>query len=150
MERLEISCPDCHWHLICDHLAMVRQLTTLGMFRREEEPNADLVVELFRRSAGKLSCGDCSRIGLKVDLPRDDEEEWDQRRVCQVCRQPIPLERLEVFPDADTCVGCREKLDNADDHATPDFCPKCGEIMSLSTSRGGGMTRYKMRCPRCK
>lgn len=129
---------------------MVRQLTTLGMFRREEQHDPNLVVELFRRSVGKMSCGDCGRIGLKVDIPREDEEDWDQRRVCKVCRQPIPLERLEVFPDTDTCVRCREKLDSGDDQSTPDYCPKCGEIMSMSTSGGAGMTRYRMRCPRCR
>lgn len=31
--------------------------------------------------------------------------------VCEMCEQPIPKKRLEVFPSAKYCVGCQSELE---------------------------------------
>jgi len=33
--------------------------------------------------------------------------------VCEACTKPIPAERLEVFPDATTCVACKQKAERS-------------------------------------
>ncbi len=145
----EINCPSCGWHRLVATAEKLRLLQQAGMLRRQDMPDVALVDELFAKSGGKLVCGDCGQTGLRVDLPREDEEDWGAARVCESCRKTIPPERLEVFPDTRICVACQQKEESGEDDATPDFCPKCGEIMMAGTTRGG-LTRYRMRCPRCR
>ena len=146
----EIACPDCHWHRLVGTVEKLRLLHQVGMLRREENPDVALIDELFHRSGGKLPCGECGRIGLEIDFPRDEEEDWGDGRVCEKCRKTIPAERLEIFPNTKICVTCQQKEESGEDDTTPDFCPKCGEIMTAGTTRGGGVTRYRLRCPRCR
>lgn len=145
----EINCPNCGWHRLVAVGEKLRLLQNAGMLRREENADPSIIEELFRGSAAKLTCGDCGRVGLRIDLPREEEEAWGDARVCQQCRKTIPPERLEIFPDTKSCVACQQKDEDGEDDTTPDFCPKCGEIMISGTSHGGGLTRYRLRCPRC-
>lgn len=149
MDLAELNCPACGWHTACTLPVMLQWLQKSGMLRRAEQPDPNIIRELFHRSGGKFTCGGCGAVGLNIDVPREEEEAWGTRRVCQVCRKPIPEERLEIFPNIQTCAACQDQDDRGEDRETPDFCPRCGDIMVVSSSRGGGMSRYKMRCPSC-
>lgn len=148
--RLELNCPNCSWHIVCDKNEMLRWLHSIGMLRREEKPSESIVIELFRKSAGKFSCRDCESTGLRTDIPREDEEDWGQARVCSVCRKIILAERLEIFPDSTTCAACKDQEENPADHMIPEFCPKCGDIMTMKTTGGSGTTQYRLKCPSCR
>ncbi|MBW3599051.1 MAG: TraR/DksA C4-type zinc finger protein, partial [Planctomycetes bacterium] len=64
------------------------------------------------------------------------------------CGNPIPPERLEVFPGATHCAACQEAAASADADI-PDYCPRCGSIMTLRATGAGGVQRYAMKCPQC-
>jgi len=112
-----------------------------------------------------MTCPTCKRVGLTLaeadDGDFDDAEfdngvagDWQAAVMCQVCREPIPPERLEFVPDAKHCVACQGKAElGALPDDDPEFCPKCGSLVELRVSRGSGITRYKRFCtgmPPCR
>jgi Zn finger protein HypA/HybF involved in hydrogenase expression len=138
------------------------------LFRRAKQPPDDLVAELLRTNLHRLECDACHAIGLVIVAADDaaggeslgndigateDFDDWQQAILCKVCHQPIPPERLEVFPSSRTCVGCQDLADRGQSPVEPEFCPKCGALLELRVSRGGGVTRYKQFCtgsPPCR
>ena len=118
----------------------------------DEDPGYELVRELFVSSAAGFSCPQCGRAGLAAEIssPEDDDDDWGEGRLCRSCQKPIPPERLEVFPDAEYCAACQETASDTDASEEPEFCPQCGSIMVLRTSRTGGITRYVMACTACR
>lgn len=155
MQSIRLACPRCDWQAICNGVEVERRLRTLGLLRRAPNPPEELVAELLAANTGRLACDRCGAVGLAVGQA-DDADEWDdwqQAVVCEVCQQPIPPERLEIFPAAKRCVGCQDKADRGQEADEPDFCPKCGSLVELRVSRGGGTTRYKLFCtgdPPCR
>jgi RNA polymerase-binding transcription factor DksA len=90
---------------------------------------------------------------VREDGDADEAGEWAQVIVCEICRQPIPDERLEFNPRATRCAACQDAADRGASFAEPEYCPKCGAIVELRVSRGGGVTRYKLWCtsnPPCR
>src|SRR5262245_18151023 len=72
--------------------------------------------ELARLSATRLT--ERAR-RLRIALTRVSDGYYG---VCSECGEPIPARRLEVVPDATTCVACQERLERvvtaaADDEA---------------------------------
>ena len=90
------------------------------------------------------------------DLRRRDAEatEWQAAALCEVCRVPISLERLEAIPGVKLCASCQQQAERgeiADD--APEYCPHCGALVKLRLSRGAGITRYERVCtgnPPCR
>jgi predicted RNA-binding Zn-ribbon protein involved in translation (DUF1610 family) len=129
---------------------MLRWLKSAGMVRRDTAPEPELLPELFRAAAAKFACPKCGRLGLvAADAGEDDDEAWGMARKCVECGQPIPRERLEVFPGATLCVECQGKSDRGEPTGEAEYCPRCGSVMQLRQS-GRGVTRYVMACPRCR
>jgi ssDNA-binding Zn-finger/Zn-ribbon topoisomerase 1 len=101
----------------------------------------------------ELSCDACGGKGLCRGEADDSAGDWQQAIVCEICRQPIDPDRLEMFPAARRCVRCQ---DAAERNALPtpaEYCPRCGSLLELRVSRGGGLTRYKLFCtgnPPCR
>jgi predicted RNA-binding Zn-ribbon protein involved in translation (DUF1610 family) len=54
-----------------------------------------------------------------------------------------------VFPNADLCVACQAKSDRGEASDAPEYCPRCGNLMTLRQVRRG-LTRYVMACPSCR
>lgn len=83
-----------------------------------------------------------------------DDGDWQAAAICEVCREPIPPERLVAIPGAKRCAACQEKAEAGTlDDTEPEYCPQCGAIMEIRVSRGSGITRYKRFCtgePRCR
>jgi hypothetical protein len=130
----------------------------LGLLKRATHPPEEMVSELLALHARRLACDQCQHLGLVYGDPRDkdvddDDGDWQQAVVCEVCRQPIPPERVEIFPDARRCVACQDVADRGEEPDEPEFCEKCGALVELRVSRGGGITRYKRFCtgsPSCR
>lgn len=138
----------------CEHLdrrEILARLREFGMLRKEADPAVELMGELLLAAADRLVCRECEAIGLKVELA-DDEEGWGEGQDCEACGQPIPLERLEILPEATLCAACQEKVD-AGEPVGHEYCPKCGAPMMLKLSRRAGIARYEMACtalPPCR
>ena len=155
MLSVELQCRACSWRTICGESDIVRRLRPLGPFRRAPEPPAEIVREMLRTHGHRLSCDRCGTAGLRVGVGADvpDAGEWEQVVVCEICRQPISPERLEIVPGATRCTACQDATDRGATFIEPEYCPKCGAILELRVSRAGGITRYKQWCtgnPPCR
>jgi predicted RNA-binding Zn-ribbon protein involved in translation (DUF1610 family) len=149
-DTFELRCPDCSWQSICGLPQMVEQLQTHRLLRPQADRDTAIIVELFRVSAVKLICPQCGRTGLLTRRREPlDEEEWGMARRCAECGTAIPVERLEVFPDATLCAECQRKDERGELGQAEEFCPRCGDVMVLRQSQSGGITRWLMRCPSC-
>lgn len=158
-ERLVISvqleCKACGWWTVCGEAEIVRRLRLLGLFRRSPEPPEDFVCEVLRTNAHRLKCDRCNAAPIEVREGGDEAnaDDWEQVVLCEICRQPIPAERLEFNPKAKRCATCQDAADRGASFVEPDFCPKCGALVELRVSRAGGLTRYKLWCtgnPPCR
>jgi hypothetical protein len=102
-----------------------------------------------------MTCPICKEKSLSA-TPRavEDDEDWQSAVLCEVCRKPIPFERLDAIPAAKRCAQCQERTESGGaDESEPDFCPKCGAPVEIRVSRGTGITRYKRVCtafPPCR
>ncbi len=70
--RMRLICPQCAAGSVCGPQEMLQRLRSLGMLRREKEPDWDLVAELFRSAAGRLPCDECGQVGLRISPAEDD------------------------------------------------------------------------------
>jgi predicted RNA-binding Zn-ribbon protein involved in translation (DUF1610 family) len=145
--RLQLVCPHCGSVHDITASSMLAKLQQIGMFRRGGEPALDLMTELFRSKVGSFACDQCGRAGMAIREVAGDD--WNRIRPCSQCRRPIPLERLDLFPDADLCASCQEGADRGSGSAA-EYCPKCGAIMTARTVYGRGVTRYSFVCPQCR
>jgi predicted RNA-binding Zn-ribbon protein involved in translation (DUF1610 family) len=142
-----IHCPECDEQAVWGPAQMLEGLQQLGMLRRETRPDPELVVHLAEDAAQRLRCPHCQHPGLQLQPWSDDFDDFPSRRACEVCGEFIPVERLEIFPNASRCAGCQDKPAPAthDD----DFCPRCGDRLQVRISRGTGVARYHAACPAC-
>ena len=143
-----LACRQCSWTTLCSDLDIVAWLQRHGRLRRAEQPEADLTQEMFRVTADRFACPACGAVGLAVGDP-DEADEWESGRACDVCRQVIPPERLEVFPDTRVCAQCKDAEETGQSTEEPEYCPRCGAIMQLRSARGSGISRYQLVCPEC-
>jgi len=155
MLETTIRCPRCDWQADCNATEIERRLRDLGLLRRAPDPPPELVTELLNANLDRMICDSCGTAGLAICQPDEDDQwgDWQQAVLCEVCKKPIPPERVEVFPDAKRCVDCQGVADRGEDPEEPDFCPKCGSLVEIRVSRGSGITRYKRFCtgsPACR
>jgi hypothetical protein len=155
MLSVQLDCSACGWRTLCGEAEILRRLRTGGQFRRATDPPEEIVREVLLAHSGALTCDECKTAGLRVTLDpvQDDGDEWEQAVVCEICREPIPAERLEIKPNATRCVACQDAADRGRSFVEPDYCPKCGSLLELRVSHGGGVTRYKLWCtgsPACR
>ncbi|HEX6962466.1 MAG TPA: TraR/DksA C4-type zinc finger protein [Lacipirellula sp.] len=155
MLSVQVECGDCGWWTLCGEVEITRRLRKLGLFRRATDPPEELVREVVATHGLRLTCDRCGATRLRVQLDADeaDRGEWEQVAVCEICREPIPPERLDFNPNATRCVACQDAADRGRSFVEPDYCPKCGSLLELRASRSGGITRYKLWCtgqPPCR
>ena len=155
MLSLQLECPKCRWRTLCGDAEILARLRKLALFRRATDPPDDLVREMVLSHRDRLTCDNCGHQGLQVnfDPSQNDGDQWEQAVICEVCRKPIPAERLEFLPNATRCAICQNAADRGQLPVEPEYCPKCGSLVELRVSRGGGVTRYKLFCtgsPACR
>ena len=125
-------------------------LRSAGHLRRQANPDVDVMWELLTAIKPSLSCDACGAAEVKVehDVWEDEGEGWLEAKFCQRCRNAIPPERVELFPDEVLCAACR----NADDKGEQDsfsFCSRCGSHTELRPRTTSGVTRFVVFCPTC-
>ena len=149
-----LRCENCGWQRICGQAEIEQRLRKLGFLRRASHPPEELVRELLGLHRAKLKCDACGEDGLLLGPAENlDDADWQAAKLCEVCREPIPSERLEVLPQAVRCVKCQDSEDRGEAESEVDYCPQCGAVLELRVSRSGGLTRYKQICtgiPACR
>ena len=150
--RMRLVCPQCAAGAVCGPQEMLLRLRSLGMLRREKEPDWDLVVELFRSAAGRLPCAECGQVGLRISPAEDDgdDEGWGGGRRCESCGQTIPEERVRMLPNVTLCVSCQQLRERGIAAQPVDYCPKCGAVRHLRLRSGDGLAGYRVYCPECR
>jgi DNA-directed RNA polymerase subunit M/transcription elongation factor TFIIS len=147
----ELACPRCAFASVCGPSSMLDWLRQVKMVRRDVQPEPELLGELFRSAAAKFTCPECGMLGLVVrPAPEENDEEWGMARACEDCGRPVARQRLEVFPDAKLCVECQARSDRGETTGAKEYCPRCGNLMVVRKTRGPGVTRYVLACPKCR
>ncbi len=152
----ELNCRHCGWRTVCGVDDAIVRLRLLGLLRRERDPDEEFVAALFVEAAPRMTCPICKEKGLAtspIDMSEEDGE-WQAVVLCDVCREPIPPERLEAVASTKRCAKC-QGLAESDmlAEAEPDYCPNCGSLVEIRVSRGSGITRFKRVCtglPPCR
>jgi Zn finger protein HypA/HybF involved in hydrogenase expression len=153
----ELTCRNCRWRTVCGRDDAIARLKLLGLLRRDPDPDEELVRVLFAEAAPRMTCPVCKEKRLHaVDhapLTATDDGDWQSAVLCEVCRQPIPPERVEALPGVKRCVTCQNSSEAGVDIVEPEYCPHCGSLVELRVSRGPGITRYRRVCtgePPCR
>jgi Prokaryotic dksA/traR C4-type zinc finger len=151
----ELKCRRCGWRTVCGRDDAIARLRLIGLLRREPDPEESVVGTLLVEAAPRMTCPICKEKTLAAaPVESVDEDDWLAARLCEICRQPIPSERLEALPGATCCASCQQKSDTGELRETePEYCPQCGALVELRMSRGPGITRYKRVCtgiPPCR
>jgi len=157
--HFEIRCPHCNtldlWGLECALRALVKS----GRYRTRADFDPDMIRELFIIHADKIDCLDCGQKGLSARIAPNDNccgthcslpWTWADEVCCKHCGKIIPPERLAAVPGTMLCVQCQSALERGDPGDTVEYCPRCGEIMTLKSVLTGGITRYEPTCPNCR
>ena len=151
----DLKCRECGWRTVCARHDAIARLRLIGLLRRESDPDDDLIAALFIETATRMTCPICKEKRLAVSLADDTEAaEWQDAVLCEVCRAPIPPERVDAIPGVKRCANCQQQSERgelAEDE--PEFCPHCGALVKLRPSRGAGITRYQRVCtgnPPCR
>jgi len=147
---LLLRCPECSHERVLGFSEKVSLLRGQGQLRREKEPTAELIDALFAGLLPRLPCRHCGATGLQPGTLEAEEDEafWGAARRCEGCQQPIPPERLEVFPDTPFCTACQARGGTSAAADERDFCPRCGTPMTMALRRSG-RTGFQSRCPSC-
>ncbi len=151
MSQKRIFCESCGAGQVCGPLEAADLLRSRGMLRRESEPDDAMVAHLLENSLPQLRCPSCDGQGLVEDKTfqphQDGWDDWGEvKKACEICKQDIPPERLEIFPDETRCAACKDAPEPTDE---ADYCTRCGSILTIR-SASQGLTKYKSYCPSCR
>lgn len=153
MLAIQLKCTHCSWITTCGDEQIISRLRQLGLLRRATHPSEEMLNELLLVNLLHLACDECGQLGLHLEEDSSEQLDWQQAVVCEICHQPIPWERLEIFPKSKRCVVCQDEADRGVAPEESEFCEKCGALVELRVSHSGGLTRYKRFCtgsPACR
>jgi Zn finger protein HypA/HybF involved in hydrogenase expression len=157
MFSYELTCRQCGWRTVCGRDDAIARLRIVGRLRREREPDEALVEVLLVEAAPTMTCPVCKDKSLVARPSQDVDEvagDWQTAVLCEICREPIALERLEAIPGTKRCAVCAAKAESGQlAEIEPDYCPHCGALVEVRVSQGSGITRYKRVCtgePPCR
>jgi len=148
-----LRCPACTWCEECGHDGVLRWLRSARKVRPGREPEPEILYEVFRGTAGQLTCPQCGQRGLVIQALDDRDGDWPGAPLCDGCRQPIPRERWQALPGVRLCAACQQQEETGRGADAADYCPRCGALMELRLSRSAGLARYVMTCtgnPPCR
>lgn len=149
MLRKTLQCRHCSFKTVAGYEDLIARLRLVGQFRRDKKPDEAIVEALLPEYTLLMTCPACKAVGLVASDAEleDDDGDWQAAVLCDVCRKPIDPERIEVLPGASRCTDCQHQSESGtlpDDD--PEFCSRCGALVELRVSRGGGITRYRRFC----
>jgi hypothetical protein len=150
-----LKCRRCGWRTVCGRDDAIARLRLIGLLRREPDPDENVVAALLVDAAPRMTCPICKEKTLAAAPAEPEaEDQWLAAVLCDICRQPIPPERVEALPGVTRCTGCQQKSEaGALTDTEPEYCPQCGALLEIRMSRGPGISRYKRFCtgnPPCR
>jgi len=151
----QLVCRNCQWRTVCGREDAIGRLRLVGMLRRDPDPDEDLLAVLLTEAAPRMTCPLCKekRLSAIDHDPVADDADWQSAVLCEVCRQPIPPERVEALPGVKRCVACQGRSETGVAVEEPEYCPHCGSLVEIRVGRGAGITRYRRFCtgePPCR
>lgn len=154
MFAYELKCRLCGWRIVCGCDDAVARLRLIGLLRREPDPQENVVAALLVEAAPRMTCPLCKEKSVRANPADEISDDWQAAVLCEVCRQPIPPERLDALPGVKRCAVCQQKSESGElSESEPKYCPQCGALLEIRMSRGTGITRYKRICtgnPPCR
>lgn len=145
----QLVCPECSNQKVLSVTEMHSALIALGKMKRQQAPDLEILLEVFRTTPDTAACPDCGLSPREISAVTDDFDDLAPRK-CEHCSVIIPPERLEVFPDITTCTQCASQSNNlATEMSASDFCPRCGDLMMTAQTHRGGISRYVFKCSGC-
>jgi len=152
--RAEVRCLHCGFAAREDALDLLRRA---GMLKRAgDDVDEHLVIALLSSAGPRLECAQCGQTGMQSAQcdTEEDASDWPAttttKKSCQMCGQPIEIERRRLLPDNEYCASCQQQRESgvaAEDHR--EFCPWCGQVLLDKTTRRRGVTEYRPACPSC-
>ncbi|MBA61058.1 MAG: hypothetical protein CMJ76_01720 [Planctomycetaceae bacterium] len=142
----QITCHNCQLQRLLSVVEMHQQLNALGMLVRQPDPEIELICELYRTTPETVACDGCGRTDVSITKKRDEFADLEPRR-CENCNTVINPERLDVFPEVQTCRPCADNTTSADNQI--DYCKVCGDLTSVIATRRRNITKYVARCNGC-
>jgi len=146
----EIRCSHCAKVEVWGLERALRELVHAGRYRTQADFDPDMIRELFLIHADKIDCPKCGQKGLATCIAPYETWTWADEVCCERCGKIIPPERLAAVPGTTLCVQCQSALERGDPGDAVDYCPRCGQIMTLKPVSTGGITRYERVCPNCR
>ncbi len=146
----EIRCSHCRAVEIWGLERALRELVRAGRYRARADFDPDMIRELFLIHADKIECPACGGKGVSARIAPKESWSWADETCCERCGKIIPPERMAVMPNAKFCVTCQSALERGETGDAVEYCPRCGEAMTLRPIPTGGITRYEMTCPHCR
>ncbi len=118
------------------------------MLRREKQAEASLVQALLTAAQPRVTCDVCGQVGQRLEAATDEDDGlWPDARTCDRCQVLLSPERLEIFPTARLCAACQAAQQTSPGER--EFCPRCGDVLRLVTSRSRGLSQYVLACSGC-
>jgi DNA-directed RNA polymerase subunit M/transcription elongation factor TFIIS len=145
-----LRCNACHAEHLFQREQMIERLGAHQMLKRNAEPTAEFLAELWNATVSRFACPDCGAHALCV-AAAGGQDDWGQAVACEVCGEPISAERLEVLPDSTLCASCQARDDRGEAPANDvEYCPRCGNIMQVKSTNRGGLAGYRLVCGACR
>jgi len=113
-DLLQLRCEHCAWREICDPQRQVSYLRSLGMLRRDPDPDPELVRQLLYGARESIRCPQCRRSGPLI-LDYDGSGDWPAAPSCEVCGQVLSEQRLAALPQTRRCRDCQAAAESAQD-----------------------------------
>lgn len=145
----ELYCPACNWGEVLDLPRAIIWLREAKLCNARSDPTPEEIQELLPVAAEKLQCPHCEQQPLGLRAAEDETFDWPEPVACEVCGKPIPPERLEIMPEAKTCVACQRLDESGGSAGEVEYCPHCGSPLQLKARGGAGLARYAMHCGGC-
>ena len=153
VQKITMTCRACGHRSQQELSQLLRQL---GMLRRTNDNDPDVLLQLFSAAQQRVSCPACgsaevtSHLATASAANEDEDAGWPDARKCENCGAPLATERLRLFPQATRCARCQQLHEAApEEDQQREFCPKCGDVLRMESHQRTGITRYASVCRAC-
>jgi len=148
-----IHCNACEFRQEFTLESLLQWLRPHGLFRRStpaDFPDSSAVLSVARSGLSRISCPACSKEKLGIQLLEEESDSsWNSCKPCESCGRPIEEERLEALPLSKICMACAKQGGSKSAQALDEFCPRCGDRLTVRGS-SSGISRYSLYCKTCR
>ncbi len=148
-----IRCKQCDFRQEFLTESLMQWFRPHGLFRRStpaDVATTSAVLAIANGGLPRVACPSCSQTSLAIGLVDEESDtNWNSTKPCESCGKPIEEERLEALPLSKVCMACSRKAASGQDNALDEFCPRCGDRLTVRGS-SAGISRYSLYCKTCR